>query len=548
MSDTEEQQGGEVEQQQQAAARPPTLSEYIAGVLSRHPTAPKEAHRASFMNVRVIEPLRRALCGVAGIVTPEAIARYAEAHHIDADAMDKHVLAKLEEGFRNAPPLDDKLRTLVESLKRGALETEPAPLDDEERICDQLRDAGDTFLVISKVPTKVLCDRFVRMGWSASDAERVSFAIYKKKRPALPVVVVAKTKMEAAESAVDDQDTTVDISGCGLEKDDVEAFAKKLEAAPLAVTTLDASANTFHKNGANAICRMSRAARNLRELSIAGNNMQAPGVVAVVQSVAQNNPLLTRLDISNNFLTTAGAQQAGLVDAFAKTNPHLSWLGLAGNELGQGPGGDICAGLIALGKLRTLVLNGNKLGAGGIARMAAAIKADRSLQHLYIEANDMRDEDAIQLADALQFHPAITSLHLRRNPLIGPLGFTALAKLVKINSGLVQLSYDDNAHSQQTALAMSLDFNKKRLVSIHHKMVRDGGKDVSAEGVALWLRLMGMSAELADLLKAERVDGTAVWGVSETLLLATDGAAAKARLTQRHTKEFFDMLSMIASH
>lgn len=526
-----------------------TFAEFIAQVLACNPSnsAKPEHQRASHMNVRVIEPLRRAICGVSGVITKGALERYAEkvlgssaASFSDVlSAVESHLMSKLLEGFAAAPALDDKLRVLVQSLKVGTLEGTAAPLDDETRIVDQLRDAGDTFLVISKVPTKVLKDRFQRMGWSEADAERVSFAIYKKKRPVLPVVVVTKTKMEAAESAVEDQDTTVDISGCGLEKDQVERFAAKLETAPLAVTTLDASANTFHKNGADAVCRMSKAAANLREFSIAGNNMQAPGVIAAVKSVAAHNPKLTRLDISNNFLTTEGAQ-AGLVDAFSRTNAQLSWLGLAGNELGQAPGGEVCAGLIALGKLRTLVLNGNKLGAGGIAKMAPAIKSDRSLQHLYLESNDLRDDDVLQLAETLQFHPAITSLHVRGNPLIGTMGYAALAKLVKLNSGLVQLSYDEESPHKETGLASAIDFNKKKLLSIHHKMVREGGADVSAAGLSLWLRMMGMSTDVIDHLREMEVDGNSIWHVSGTLL-----DQSNKKLSEPAKDALFSMLQMV---
>lgn len=490
------------------------------------------------MTKRVVTPLSRAICGSSGLVTPQILADYCG--HIgvsaDSDLLLAHIIDKLEAGFKSTPALDEKLQNLINSIN-------PSELENKERICDQLRDAGDTFLVISKVPTQELFNRFTKeMGWSASDADKVSFSIYKKKRPQLPVVVVTKTKMEVAASAVDDQDVAIDISGCGLEQDDIERFATKLASAPLAVTSLDASANTFHRRGADSIIKMCSAATNLRELSIAGNNIQAPGAAAVVRSVAASNKELVRLDLSNNFLTTEGAQQEGLVAAIKQTNPHLCWLGLAGNELCQGPGGEIVSGLVQLGKLRTIVLNCNKLGNGGVSKMVGAIRNDRCLQHLFLDANDLRDDDVVALTEALYQHPTLTSLSLRRNPLISALGFTALAKLVKLNPGLVQVSYDDGVTtSQQTALAQNLENNKKRMMDIHHKMVADGGREVTNEGLCLWLRMTIGNADLVEHFSQTRhVRGSDVWFVAGASL------EKNKKLSQRLLqKEFFPLLERL---
>lgn len=514
------------------------------------------ARRGATMRNRVVTPLSRSIAGAGGKVTPQMVANYATQHlnvTADADVL-PHILDTLVQGFKSTPPLEEKLQSLIDSIAAD-------DLDSKTRIYDQLRDAGDTFLVISKVPTKELYNRFIKMGWTPKDADKISFSIYKKKRPHLPVVVVTKTKMEVANGAVDDQDPVIDISGCGLEKSDVERFATKLASAPLAVTSLDASANTFHRGGADSIIKMCTAAKNLRELSIAGNNIQAPGVVAVVRAVAQSNSELVRLDISNNFLTTEGAQQEGLVDAVKATNPHLCWLGLAGNELCQGPGGEIVSGLIELGKFKTIVLNCNKLGNGGIAKMVSAIKRDRVLQHLFLDANDLRDDDVAALSEALHNHPTITSISLKRNPLISALGFTALSKLVKVNPGLVQIVYDDDDDAlnavSQTTMVQSLDSNKKAMVSIHHKMVAEGGRGVATDGVCLWMRMCFGNAALVEHFRnativgvvnadgenqASTVTGESVWGVSGASL------QQNSKLSERFIqKEYFPMMEMLVA-
>ncbi len=126
-----------------------------------------------------------------------------------------------------------------------------------------------------------------------------------------------------------------------------------------------------------------------------------------------NNPSLTTLLLSNNFISNEGAQ--AINDAL-KTNNALTILDLGINSISNEGVQEIAAALKTNNTLTTLYLNNNSISNEGAQAIAGALAINNTtLTRLYLGKNRIGAQGAQAIVRALANNTTLTSLDLRYN-------------------------------------------------------------------------------------------------------------------------------------
>ena len=126
----------------------------------------------------------------------------------------------------------------------------------------------------------------------------------------------------------------------------------------------------------------------LRELSLAGNNIGDTGAISVaslLDNYCDDNPALLILDLRSNLFQVSGAE--GIATELRK-NKTLVELNLNGNNLGDGGACAISEVIASHQKLQSLHLNGCKMNKAGMMSIANALRCNTALWRLDIRNNE----------------------------------------------------------------------------------------------------------------------------------------------------------------
>ena len=173
--------------------------------------------------------------------------------------------------------------------------------------------------------------------------------------------------------------------------------------------------------------------------------------VVVLAEALKGNTNLTKLDLSNNYISDQGA--AGLAEAL-KQNTGLARLDLASNKIYDDGAAVLAEALKQNTSLTRLYLANNMIRGHGTARLAEALKGNTNLRRLNLSKNQISDQDAAGLAEALKQNGSLTRLDLAGNTIHDD-GAAGLAEALKHNTSLTQLDLGDNSISDQGAAGLA---------------------------------------------------------------------------------------------
>jgi len=186
----------------------------------------------------------------------------------------------------------------------------------------------------------------------------------------------------------------------------------------------------------------------LEVIGLAYNKLKDRGAGFVSQILNPNisNSPLTELDLSNNGISYAGAEQ--LANALLQGNSNLKKLDLGYNTIGPIGASSIGQMLRFTHSLEKLVLTGNEVGDDGVQALSEGLKessnnADSRLHYLDLDWNDVTDVGAGHLAEVLLGNNSLKSLSLAHNS-IGDRGAVAMADALPSDLALQRLDLSSN--------------------------------------------------------------------------------------------------------
>jgi len=240
------------------------------------------------------------------------------------------------------------------------------------------------------------------------------------------------------------------------------------------LTSFSVADNNVGIEAADSIAIILSSNGNLAKLYLSGNNFQATGTSVIVRTL-QNLKNLTVLSFSNN---CAGSKAAKDLSFALLSNTKLKELYLAGNNLqttgaititkaiqgistlttfsiaSNSVGGEAADDIAAVfhhnTKLQEIYLDYNNLEAAGIIVIVKGLKKNLSLRKLSIANNGVDDEAADDIADSLCHRNNLQELCLNGN-CFQKTGLDKIAEVLQTIEGLTALNISYNNINRKTA-------------------------------------------------------------------------------------------------
>ncbi|XP_037373213.1 ribonuclease inhibitor [Talpa occidentalis] len=152
--------------------------------------------------------------------------------------------------------------------------------------------------------------------------------------------------------------------------------------------------------GCREVCRVLRAKKSLKELSLADNALGDEGVRLLCESLLDPGCQLESLWVKTCGLTAASCQH---LSSMLTKNQHLRELQLSRNPLGNAGVQLLCQGLSQPDtKLQTLWLSDCEVTDSSCGSFASLLLANRSLRELDLSNNGLGDPGVLQLLGSLE--------------------------------------------------------------------------------------------------------------------------------------------------
>ena len=377
--------------------------------------------------------------------------------------------------------------------KKGSVSPAAAAAITKARVA--LRDLAIPFDELCKLSLAANTQMLRRSGLGKEPSARIAGAIYKRHREATHNEVLQLTPRASAVAANDRFDRAISLSRCRLCPDDVGRYLPSI-AYNTEIVTLDLSGNNIHIRGAKALAATLAGLPHLTSLSVAGNNLGFEGLQLVCGSL-QRRTCFNKLDVSCNNggprtgaafgagfsareLSVAGNNitAAGIVALIpAARSAHR--LVLASNSFG------VCDGNPS-GLADTEDANGSEGPGGKGAAARLLITLISTCEHLsFVDLSDnglsARASQAI-LEGALAPHPALTGYELSLNAFdVGAVAAVCEANPQLVNVGLFSEISSADAKATGTAyaatiapLTAALEANKVRMLEFRAFLAKEG--------------------------------------------------------------------------
>eukprot|EP00941_MAST-03F_sp_MAST-3F-sp1_P002642 g2642.t1 len=207
------------------------------------------------------------------------------------------------------------------------------------------------------------------------------------------------------------------------------------------LSCLDISFQHIGPDGAEKLASALSENSSLRILNAAYNNLGPRGIFHLSKAL-QKHEGLQEFCIYGNAIESAGGE---FIADLLRKNSSILCLDLGYNELSSSGVSKLAATLSEHNfTLEDLRLHKNDLGDSGAFFLAEPLKSEAcSLTSLDLSHNEISSAGAKEICKALMSNVKLKSLHLALgNPSIGPQGAASLAKLMKKNRYLEQVSCD----------------------------------------------------------------------------------------------------------
>ena len=236
---------------------------------------------------------------------------------------------------------------------------------------------------------------------------------------------------------------------------------------------LDLSNNQISDEGATALAQAMKGNTTLQRLYLDNNQISDEGATALAQAI-KGNTTLHRLDLDNNQISDEGA--TALAQAM-KGNTTLPRLSLRCNKISDEGVTALAQAMDGNTTLQRLDLYNNQISDEGATALAHALKGNTTLQRLGLSHNLIGDEGATALAHAMDGNTTLQLLDLDNNQ-ISDEGATALAHALEGNTSLQELYLSSNQISDEgvTALGSLLHGNTKLSIYFCGRWIKPSDK------------------------------------------------------------------------
>ena len=197
--------------------------------------------------------------------------------------------------------------------------------------------------------------------------------------------------------------------------------------------------NNLLTTGVQKIMKALQEINSLRKLCL-GNNKITGEVADDIAAVVSCNTKLQEIDISGNYLLTAGVQKImkALQGIYTLTKLHLGSNNITG-EAAE----DIATVVSCNSKLQEIDISRNDLQTKGIIKIAIALQQTYGVKKLYLSYNNITDIAADDIAKAISHNIHLQELHISGNKL-STIGAIKIAKALQHVFSLKALYISDN--------------------------------------------------------------------------------------------------------
>jgi len=192
--------------------------------------------------------------------------------------------------------------------------------------------------------------------------------------------------------------TAVDLSKQQLLDRDMETIIKQAVIGK-ECTRLDLGYNMITSQGVSILVDALKQNTTLEELDFHNNRVSDLGVHSIAEVLSTNKPIIKALGLGSNGITDKGAEHLA---EMLKTNRTVTWLALAGNQIGD-YGVKLLAKTLAHenSSLTVLSLHVNKLiSDASVDTIIYMLQHNKSLRKLWMQDCNLSEEGKSKLRDA----------------------------------------------------------------------------------------------------------------------------------------------------
>jgi Ran GTPase-activating protein (RanGAP) involved in mRNA processing and transport len=164
-------------------------------------------------------------------------------------------------------------------------------------------------------------------------------------------------------------------------------------------TRLDLGYNSITSEGASILANALKHNTTLEELDFHNNRVSDIGVHSLAEVLSSNTSILKALGLGSNGITDKGAEHLA---EMLKTNQTITWLALAGNQIGD-RGVQLLADTLAHKNTSLLVLSlhvNKSISDASIDAITNMLQYNKSLKKLWMQDCNISDEGKRKLREA----------------------------------------------------------------------------------------------------------------------------------------------------
>jgi Ran GTPase-activating protein (RanGAP) involved in mRNA processing and transport len=172
-------------------------------------------------------------------------------------------------------------------------------------------------------------------------------------------------------------------------------------------TRLDLGYNVITSKGAAILADALKHNTTLEELDFHNNRVSDLGVHSLAEVLSSNNSIVKALGLGSNGITDKGAEHLA---EMLKTNHTITWLALAGNQIGD-RGVQLLANTLAHENKSLLVLSlhvNKSISDASVDAIIDMLQHNKSLKKLWMQDCNISEDGKLKLREAARLRPGFS--------------------------------------------------------------------------------------------------------------------------------------------
>lgn len=244
----------------------------------------------------------------------------------------------------------------------------------------------------------------------------------------------------------------IQLSNCGLISDDMMLVIENGFCFNPVLKRLDISQNNLSPNVGIRIAQY--LLEPIKEMVIQPDAENPETDFDVI--VTDQTPHIFYLDLSSNLFNSQVAVEFSKV---LTTYPYLGYLDISNNEIGDEGAIQLAEALVNNSTLVELHLSGNGIRSQGGVALAKVLATNETLIHLNISNNKLGDETANAIAESLVQNKCLTTLNISSS-MLSNAGGIKIAEATQKCPTLISLDMSDNFFTEDAGSAMEKTFRE----------------------------------------------------------------------------------------